>query len=142
MGVGNIMLIDEDIFDLSNLNRRLISGLDTLSKEKSYSDKERVRNINLYVNVKSFNEELNEYNVEKVIGDSGIVIDALYNLVTHVIVSKVARKKGIFHVHGVIHSTMGQDSVFNPETKSYEEMLQLSSTNKELTKDVKMTLKI
>ncbi len=34
MGVGKINLIDKDIFDLSNLNRQLISGLETLGKEK------------------------------------------------------------------------------------------------------------
>lgn len=142
MGVGNINLIDKDIFDLSNLNRQLISGLDTLAKEKSYSAKERVRNINPYVNVTAFNEELNEDNVEEVIGNSDVVIDALDNLVTRVIVSRAAKELGIPYVHGAIHGTMGQVSVFTPETKSYEEMFQLPSTNKELDEDIKMKLKI
>lgn len=141
MGVGNLTLIDKDIFDLSNLNRQLISGLDTLAKEKSYSAKERVRNINPYVNVKVFNEELNEDNVEEVIGDSDIVIDALDNLVTRVIVSRAAKMKEIPYVHGAIHGTMGQVNVFTPETKSYEEMFQLPSNNKELTEDVKDEIK-
>ena len=137
MGLGNINLIDYDAFDLSNLNRQLISGLDTLAKEKSYSAKERVRNINPYVNVKAFNEELNEDNVEEFIEDSDIVVDALDNLVTRVIVSRTARKLEIPYVHGAIHGTMGQVSVFTQETKSYEEMFQLPSIDKELTDDVK-----
>lgn len=141
MGVGNINLIDKDIFDLSNLNRQLISGLDTLAKEKSYSAKERVRNINPYVNVTAFNEELNEDNVEEVIGNSDVVIDALDNLVTRVIVSRAAKELGIPYVHGAIHGTMGQVSVFTPETKSYEEMFQLPSTNKELDEDIKNEIK-
>lgn len=141
MGVGNINLVDKDIFDLSNLNRQLISGLDTLAKEKSYSAKERVRNINPYVNVTAFNEELDEDNVEEVIGDSDVVIDALDNLVTRVIVSRATKKLGIPYVHGAIHGTMGQVSVFTPKTKSYEEMFQLPSTNKELDENVKEEVK-
>jgi len=141
MGVGNLNLIDKDIFDLSNLNRQLISGLDTLAKEKSYSAKERVRNVNPYVNVTAFNEELTEDNVEEVIGDSDVVIDALDNLVTRVIVSRAANKLGLPYVHGAIHGTMGQVSVFTPETKSYEEMFQLPSNDKELDDDVKDKIK-
>lgn len=136
MGVGKINLVDKDIFDLSNLNRQLISGLDTLGKEKSYSAKERIRNINPYVEVTAFNEELNEDNVEEVIGDSDVVIDALDNLVTRVIISRAAKKLGIPYVHGAIHGTMGQVSVYTPETKSYEEMFQLPSTNKELNEEI------
>ncbi|MBZ9570872.1 HesA/MoeB/ThiF family protein [Methanobrevibacter sp. TMH8] len=136
MGVGKINLVDKDIFDLSNLNRQLISGLDTLGKEKSYSAKERIRNINPYVEVTAFNEELNEDNVEEVIGDSDVVIDALDNLVTRVIISRAAKKLGIPYVHGAIHGTMGQVSVYTPETKSYEEMFQLPSTNKKLNEEI------
>ena len=137
MGIGSINLIDNDVFDFSNLNRQSICGLDTLGKEKSYSAKERVRNINPYVRVKPFNQELNEDNVEEIIEDSDIVIDAVDNLVTRVIVSRTANKLGIPYVHGAIHGTMGQVSVFTPETKTYEEMFQLPSIDKELDEDVK-----
>ena len=141
MGVGKLNLIDKDIFDLSNLNRQLISGLDTLAKEKSYSAKERVRNINPFVTVKAFNEELNEDNIEEVIEDSDVVVDALDNLVTRVIVSRTARKLEIPYIHGAIHGTMGQVSVFTHETKSYEEMFQFPSINKELDEDTKDKIK-
>jgi len=141
MGIGNLNLIDKDVFDLSNLNRQLISGLDNLAKEKSFSAKERVRNINPYVKVQAFNEELNENNVEEVIEDCDVVVDALDNLVTRVIVSRSAKKLNIPYVHGAIHGTMGQVSVFTPETKSYEEMFQLPSINKELNEDVKNDIK-
>lgn len=141
MGIGNINLVDKDVFDLSNLNRQLISGLDTLSKEKSSSAKERVRNINPYVNVKAFNEELNEDNVEDIIEDSDIVVDALDNLLTRVIVSRAARKLDIPYIHGAIHGTMGQVSVFTNKTQSYEEMFKLPSKNKDLSEDVKKDIK-
>ncbi|MDR0900044.1 MAG: HesA/MoeB/ThiF family protein [Methanobrevibacter sp.] len=141
MGIGNINLVDKDVFDLSNLNRQLISGLDTLSKEKSSSAKERVRNINPYVNVKAFNEELNEDNVEDIIEDSDIIVDALDNLLTRVIVSRAARKLDIPYIHGAIHGTMGQVSVFTNKTQSYEEMFKLPSKNKDLSEDVKKDIK-
>lgn len=135
MGVGKINLVDKDVFDLSNMNRQLISGLDTLGKEKSYSAEKRVRNINPYVKIKSFNEELNNENAENIIGDSDIIIDALDNLVTRVILSRISAKLDIPYVHGAIHGTMGQVSVFTSKTKSYEEMFNLPSKGKKLDKN-------
>ena len=71
------------------------------------------------------------------IGDSDIVIDALDNVLTRVIVSREAKNKGIPYIHGAIHGTMGQTSVFLPDDDiTYEEMFNLPSVGKELTEDV------
>ncbi|KZX15720.1 putative adenylyltransferase/sulfurtransferase MoeZ [Methanobrevibacter cuticularis] len=141
MGVGSLTLIDKDAFDLSNLNRQLVSGLDSLGKAKSFTAKERVRNINPYVNVTVFNEELNENNIEEVIGDCDAVVDALDNLVTRVLISRTAKELNIPFIHGAIYGTMGQVSVFTKDTKSYEEMFSLPSLGKKLDDDAKSAIK-
>ncbi|KZX12226.1 HesA/MoeB/ThiF family protein [Methanobrevibacter filiformis] len=141
MGVGSLNLVDKDAYDLSNLNRQLIATLDTLGKTKVYSAKERVRTINPYVKVNAFNEELNENNVKKIIGDADVVVDALDNLVTRVIVSRTAKELEIPYVHGAIHGTLGQVTVFTKDTPSYEELFRLPSLGKELTDEVKTDVK-
>ena len=141
MGIGNLVLVDKDAFDLSNLNRQTLASLSDLGLDKSAVAAEKVRLINPYVNVDIFNEHVDQENIDKIIGDSDIVIDALDNVLTRVIVSRKAKEKGIPYIHGAIHGTQGQITVFLPNTKSYEEMFNLPSLGKNLTEEVMNNLK-
>jgi molybdopterin/thiamine biosynthesis adenylyltransferase len=129
MGVGKLTIIDKDSFDMSNLNRQLMSSTAALNKPKSIVTKEKISNINPYVEVIAFNEELNKDNIDKVLDGSDIIVDALDNLASRVLISRYAKDNDIPFIHGAIHGTMGQLSVFTNETKSYEEMFQLPSLN-------------
>ena len=142
MGVGELVLVDEDAFDLSNLNRQTLATIADLGIDKSAVAAEKVRLINPYVKTTVFNEHVDQNNIDKVIGDSDIVIDALDNVLTRVIVSRTAKEKGIPYIHGAIHGTLGQITVFLPNSdKTYEEMFNLPSIGKELDDDTIETLK-
>ena len=142
MGVGELILVDEDAFDLSNLNRQTLATLNDLGLDKSAVAKEKVRVINPYVKVTTFNEHVDQTNIDKIIGNSDIVIDALDNVLTRVIVSRKAKEKGIHYIHGAIHGTLGQITVFLPNSeKTYEEMFNLPSLGKELTEETIDALK-
>ena len=142
MGVGELVLADEDAFDLSNLNRQTLASIADLGIDKSEVAKEKVRLINPYVKVKSVNEHIDLENISDVIGDSDIVIDALDNVLTRVIVSRKAKENGIPYIHGAIHGTLGQITVFLPDRdESYEKMFNLPSLGKDLTADVIEELK-
>ena len=142
MGIGELVLVDKDAFDLSNLNRQTLASIADLGLDKSAVAAEKVRLINPYVNVTTFNEHVDLTNIDKVIGDSNIVIDALDNVLTRVIVSRKAKEKGIPYIHGAIHGTMGQITVFLPNSdKTYEEMFNLPSIGKELNDETIEALK-
>ena len=141
MGVGELVLVDEDAFDLSNLNRQTLSTHENLGQPKSEVAEKRVMEINPYVNVTSYSEHVDEENIDKLIKDSRIVIDALDNVLTRVIVSRKAREYRIPFIHGAIHGTLGQITTFLPNTKSYEEMFNLPSLGKELSDEVVESLK-
>ena len=142
MGIGELILVDKDAFDLSNLNRQTLATLTEVGLDKSAVAKEKVRTINPYVKVTAFNEHVDNTNIDKIIADADIVIDALDNVLTRVIVSRKAKEKGIPYIHGAIHGTLGQITVFLPNSeKTYEEMFNLPSTGKELTEDVIEDLK-
>ena len=142
MGVGELVLVDKDAFDLSNLNRQTLASLPDLGLDKSAVAADKVRLINPYVKTTTFNEHVDEKNIKKVIGDSDIVIDALDNVLTRVIVSRTAKELGIPYVHGAIHGTQGQITVFLPNSdKTYEEMFNLPSIGKELNDEVINDLK-
>ncbi|WP_296877652.1 HesA/MoeB/ThiF family protein [uncultured Methanobrevibacter sp.] len=142
MGIGELVLVDKDAFDLSNLNRQTLASIADLGLEKSSVAAEKVRLINPYVKTTIFNEHIDQTNIDKVIGDSDIVIDALDNVLTRVIVSRKAKEIGIPYIHGAIHGTMGQITVFLPNSeKTYEEMFNLPSLSKKLDDDVIDALK-
>ena len=142
MGVGELVLVDKDAYDLSNLNRQTLATIADLGLVKSDVAAEKVRLINPYVKVTTFNEHIDQTNIEKVIGGSDIVIDALDNVLTRVIVSRKAKELGIPYIHGAIHGTMGQISVFLPNSdKTYEEMFNLPSVGKELDDETIEALK-
>ena len=142
MGIGELVLVDKDAFDLSNLNRQTLANIQDLGLDKSAVAKEKVRLINPYVKVTTFNEHVDQTNIDKVIGDSDIVIDALDNVLTRVIVSRTAKDKKIPYIHGAIHGTLGQITVFLPNgDKTYEEMFNLPSIGKELNDETIAALK-
>lgn len=142
MGIGELVLVDKDAFDLSNLNRQTLATIADLGLDKSSVAAEKVRLINPYVKTTVFNEHIDQTNIDKVIGDSDIVIDALDNVLTRVIVSRKAKEKGIPYVHGAIHGTLGQVTVFLPNSdKTYEEMFNLPSKGKELNDETIEALK-
>ncbi|MDR2967206.1 MAG: HesA/MoeB/ThiF family protein [Methanobacteriaceae archaeon] len=140
MGLGNLTIIDKDSFDMSNLNRQVMSSIDSIGKPKSEVTKEKIRLINPYVKVNAINEELNETNLEKIIGNCDIAIDALDNIVTRVLVSRYTKEKEISFVHGAVHGTMGQLTVFNKNTITYEELFSLPSAGKELNSKTKQEI--
>ena len=142
MGIGELILVDEDAYDLSNLNRQTLATINDLGLVKSEVAAEKVRLINPYVKTTTFNEHIDQTNIDKVIADSDIVIDALDNVLTRVIVSRKAKEKGIPYIHGAIHGTMGQITVFLPNSdKTYEEMFNLPSIDKELDDETIEALK-
>jgi molybdopterin/thiamine biosynthesis adenylyltransferase len=141
MGIGELVLVDEDVFDLSNLNRQTLSAHTNIGQSKSEIAQKKVNEINPYVNVISYNEHVDESNIDKLIKDSRLVIDALDNILTRVIVSRKAREYRIPFIHGAVHGTLGQITTFLPNTTSYEEMFNLPSLNRDLTDEVMESLK-
>lgn len=136
MGVGQLNIVDKDYFDISNLNRQTLSSLKDVGLSKSEVGKEKVRLINPYTYVNSFNEELTEENVGKIVDGCDIVIDALDNIITRIIVSRYCKENGIPFIHGAIHGTQGQLTVFSQDNDlDYETMFGLPSKGKPLNDD-------
>ena len=136
MGVNHLKIVDKDKFDVSNINRQLMSSMDRVGQSKTEVTKEIISSINPFVEVETFNTELNEENVEDIIKKSTVVVDALDNLKARIITSRCALKQEIPFVHGAIHGTMGQITTFTSKTPTYEEIFKLSSLGQDLNENV------
>jgi molybdopterin-synthase adenylyltransferase len=136
MGVGNLRIVDKDSFDLSNINRQLMSSTESIGRPKTEVTKEIISSITPFTEVEAFSTELNENNVQKILEGSDVIVDALDNIISRILTSRCAVKLGIPFVHGAIHGTMGQITTLTPETPSYEETFKLPSAGKDLTPEI------
>ena len=83
MGIGELILVDKDAYDLSNLNRQTLATINDLGLVKSEVAAEKVRLINPYVKTTTFNEHIDQTNIDKVIADSDIVMYSCLTATRH-----------------------------------------------------------
>lgn len=136
MGAENLKIVDKDTFDISNINRQLMSSFDAIDQPKTRVTEGVLRSINPFLQVEIFDQELNQENVHDILKGSNLVIDALDNLISRILVSRCAYHLNIPFIHGAIHGTMGQITTFTPKTPQYEEIFKLPSLNQDLNQDI------
>lgn len=136
-GFEKITIIDQDVFDETNLNRQVRSNLNSIGKSKVEITKKAMENINPNVEIKGYDLTVNQNNAEGIFKGNKILIDAVDNVYTRVMISRIAKKLGITFIHAAVEKTMGQLSVFSPDSITYEEIFKLKSAGKELNSEVK-----
>lgn len=86
IGVGKLTLVDGDVFVVSNLNRQRFSTLNTIGRAKVDVAKARLMEINDQVEVVSKNIFINASNIGELTEGCDLVIDALDNFETRMII--------------------------------------------------------
>ncbi|MCL2320953.1 MAG: HesA/MoeB/ThiF family protein [Oscillospiraceae bacterium] len=114
IGVGNLTVIDGDVFEESNLNRQILSDEDSLGMGKSETAKHRVGKINPLVNVKDYRIYLDEQNSIEIFSGHDVVVDALDNIKSKIMIQETCKKLNIPFVHGSIAGWYGQISAIFP----------------------------
>lgn len=95
-GIGNIVLVDPDNIDVTNVNRQIHSTVNTVGKSKIEVMKERILEINPQENVETYNPKSLEFEEENLIDESySYVIDAVDTVKTKVNIIERAKKKGV-----------------------------------------------
>lgn len=113
-GVGNLILVDEGEVELSNLNRQILYSEEDLGKPKVYVAAEKLREFNPYVRIEPIKAKFTEDLAEKLIPRVDVVVDALDNWETRLILNKVCVKYRKPLVHGGIEAWYGQVMVIIP----------------------------
>lgn len=108
MGVGRLILIDGDVFEEHNFNRQLLSGEAKLGMSKADAAARRVAEINSAVEVTPHAAMLTRENLPQLLGEAGVVVDALDRLPIRLILQEGVQALGIPLVHGSIAGFLGQ----------------------------------
>lgn len=119
IGVGNLTVIDGDVFEESNLNRQILATEDVLGTPKVAVAEQRMRAIDPDVNVTAHHTLLNEQNARQLIAHHDCVIDALDNVTSRFWLAHACREEGIPLVYGAIAGWFGQVCTIMPEDASF-----------------------
>lgn len=114
-GIGKIGIIDDDIVEITNLQRQVIHGTNRLGFSKVLSAKERLLDLNPEISITTFNSRINMGNALHIINQFDIIIDGTDNFTTRYLINDACEILGKPWIFGSIHQFEGQVSVFNLE---------------------------
>ena len=122
LGVGNIRIVDGDVFEESNLNRQLFSDVTVLGKCKTEVSRERIAVVNPEVQVDALFGYLDENNAADFLRGCDAVIGALDNIYTRRVLEKSCEELGIPYIYGAIHGWVAQVAVDMPGQRLIEKL--------------------
>jgi len=105
----NLILIDRDIVDETNLQRQVLFNENDLGKMKAEEAERKLRQTNSKIKIKSYSREINKNNVDMTKSD--VILDCVDNIKTKIILNDYAVKNKIPMVHGAAIREIG--TLFN-----------------------------
>ena len=94
-GIKHITLIDNDIIQLSNLNRQILFNKNDLGKKKVDVAKEKLDAINPKNNINTISTMISKKNISQYISNASLVIDTTDNWNSMVIINEYCVKNSI-----------------------------------------------
>jgi molybdopterin/thiamine biosynthesis adenylyltransferase len=113
-GVGKIRVVDHGVVEASNLNRQILYSEDDIGTKKVIAAEERLRSLNSEVEVEVISRTIDSDNVDGLVGDSDLIVDALDNFPTRYLLNETALGKGIPLFHGAVDGFYGQATTVVP----------------------------
>lgn len=115
LGVGELVVVDHDVFDETNLNRQALCSKDALGISKSKEAVNVLGSINPGVDTTSFQTRVDSSNLLEILAGSNVVVDALDNVPDRFVLEKAAKGVGIPLVHGAVAGFEGQLMTIFPD---------------------------
>ncbi|MEM2094360.1 MAG: HesA/MoeB/ThiF family protein, partial [Candidatus Bathyarchaeia archaeon] len=113
-GVGCLQLLDNDQFELSNLNRQILGWESDIGRPKTVAVREKLLALNSDIEVEARQVEITSNNICDLIRDSNVVVDAMDNWKTRFIINKGCVESRVPLVHAGIHGMSGQITTIIP----------------------------
>jgi adenylyltransferase/sulfurtransferase len=107
-GVGRLRIVDDEVVDLSNLNRQVAYSDRDIGSPKVEAMARRIGELNRGVQVEAHRARMDDENLPPLITGCDAIIDALDNLPTRYAVNRAALALGVPIVHGAALGFFGQ----------------------------------
>ena len=120
IGVGELVVVDGDSFDVSNLNRQLLSETEVIGQSKAHTATDRIHRINPDVKVQAHHTMLTAENADTLISGCDAVLDGLDNISSRKLLKQSCNKAGIPYIFGAISGWVAQAAISMPEDNLIE----------------------
>jgi adenylyltransferase/sulfurtransferase len=111
-GVGRLGVVDDDVVELSNLQRQVLHDTPSVGRSKTESAHRRIARINPDVRVEEHAVRLRSDNALRIMEGWDVVVDGSDNFPTRYLVNDACVLLGIPFVYGAVFRFEGQVSVF------------------------------
>ncbi len=113
-GVGTIGLMDDDVVELTNLQRQIIHATDHLGWRKVDSAREMLARVNPDVKVVTYPERLTEENAQDILEGYDFIIDGVDNFPAKFLINDACVRAGKPFCHGGVLRFEGQLMTYVP----------------------------
>jgi adenylyltransferase/sulfurtransferase len=117
-GVGELVIVDRDFVELTNLQRQVLfdeaDAADALPKAEAA--KAKLARINSQVRVTAIVDDANASNIERIVDGADVLLDGVDNFETRYLVNDCAVKHAIPYVYGGAVATVGTAFAILPHT--------------------------
>lgn len=117
-GLGQITLIDDDIIELSNLQRQIQFTSDDIGRSKAGVMAQRLTALNPDCKTEAVTARLSAANAQSLLAGHDIVVDGVDNFETRFAMNDACLALGLPLVSGALGRFSGQVSVFAPRAPS------------------------
>lgn len=114
-GVGRIGIIDDDVIDLSNLQRQILHTTPEVGTPKVLSAQKKLHALNPNVQVDTYQERLNAQNILKIIESYDIIVDGTDNFGTKFLINDACVLLDKPYSYGGILRFSGQTMSIKPK---------------------------
>lgn len=116
-GVGELILIDHDNVELSNLQRQCLFIEDDLNTNKAETAKQKLNQINSEVKIITYNLKLNKDNINKIeqLKNVNLILDCTDNFETRFTINKFCKTNQIPWIFSSAINTEGMIIFIHPE---------------------------
>ncbi|MEP7194732.1 MAG: molybdopterin-synthase adenylyltransferase MoeB [Actinomycetota bacterium] len=111
-GVGTIGIVDDDVVELSNLQRQVVHGIGDVGRLKSESATQRLAQVNPLVRVVRHDVRIGSANALQIISGYDVVLDGTDNFPTRYLLNDACVLLGKPDVWGSIYRFDGQTSIW------------------------------
>lgn len=113
-GIGTIGLIDDDVVELSNLQRQILHGTPDAGRPKTDSGADRLLAVNPETKVIAHHTRLSADNALEILAGYDVILDGTDNFATRYLINDASLHLRTPVVHGSVFRFEGQVAVFNP----------------------------
>lgn len=118
-GVGHITLLDNDVVELSNLQRQIIFDTASVGQPKAVAAAQRLRALNPEITVVAAVETLTVDNAESWITSADLVLDCCDNFPTRYLINDFCHHLGTPWLFAALHQFRGHFALFSADTACF-----------------------